>query len=113
MAAGEASVEGSVKVHLRSVTKCFWVKGRRIDALAGIDLDKWWFGLRAEVFHTDTTNSFGPAPVSSGNWDAALQNYATTNNIKSWWTGNTQPDRKVLTVAQLGRIFCRRDSQID
>ena len=29
--------------------------------------------------------------TSTGNWDAALQNYATTNNITSWWTGNTQP----------------------
>ena len=33
----------------------------------------------------------GAVPVSSGNWDAALQNYATSHNIKSWWTGNTQP----------------------
>jgi NitT/TauT family transport system ATP-binding protein len=27
------------KVRLRGLTKCFWVKGRRVDALAGIDLD--------------------------------------------------------------------------
>ena len=35
--------------------------------------------------------SFGAIPVSSGNWDAALQSYATANNITSWWTNNTQP----------------------
>jgi len=29
----------SAKVRLRGLTKCFWVKGRRVDALAGIDLD--------------------------------------------------------------------------
>ncbi len=30
-------------------------------------------------------------PTSTGDWDAALQAYATQNNITSWWTGNTQP----------------------
>jgi hypothetical protein len=34
---------------------------------------------------------FGTPPVTSGNWDNALQNYAKTNNITSWWTNNTQP----------------------
>jgi hypothetical protein len=29
--------------------------------------------------------------TSTGNWDAALQVYATANNLTSWWTGNTQP----------------------
>ena len=29
----------STKVRLRGLTKSFWVKGRRVDALAGIDLD--------------------------------------------------------------------------
>ncbi len=29
--------------------------------------------------------------TSAANWDAALQNYATTNNITSWWTGGTKP----------------------
>ncbi|HEY4213303.1 MAG TPA: alkaline phosphatase family protein [Steroidobacteraceae bacterium] len=33
----------------------------------------------------------GNGTVSTGNWDAALQSYATTNNITSWWTNNTQP----------------------
>jgi hypothetical protein len=33
----------------------------------------------------------GAVPVSAGNWDAALQNYATANKINSWWTGNTKP----------------------
>ncbi len=35
--------------------------------------------------------SFGATPASSGDWDAALQSYATTNNFTSWWTNNTQP----------------------
>jgi Phosphoesterase family len=30
-------------------------------------------------------------PASTGDWDAALQSYAATNGITSWWTGNTQP----------------------
>jgi Phosphoesterase family len=35
--------------------------------------------------------SFGAVPITTGDWDAALQAYATQNNINSWWTGNTQP----------------------
>jgi len=33
----------------------------------------------------------GAVPVSTGNWDAALQAYADANNVTSWWTGNTKP----------------------
>jgi hypothetical protein len=29
--------------------------------------------------------------TEAGDWDASLQSYATTNNITSWWTANTQP----------------------
>jgi hypothetical protein len=29
--------------------------------------------------------------TSAGDWDNALQAYATTSGITSWWTGNTQP----------------------
>jgi hypothetical protein len=36
------------------------------------------------------STSFGAVPVTTGDWDASLQSYATTNAIKSWWTGNTQ-----------------------
>ncbi len=46
MAVGETGLErqplsgdSSAKVRLRGVIKQFWVKGRRVDALAGIDLD--------------------------------------------------------------------------
>lgn len=35
--------------------------------------------------------SFGSVPVTTGDWDAALQSYATTSGITSWWTGNSQP----------------------
>ncbi|HTY51209.1 MAG TPA: alkaline phosphatase family protein [Steroidobacteraceae bacterium] len=31
------------------------------------------------------------AITSAGDWDSALQAYATKNGITSWWTGNTQP----------------------
>jgi Phosphoesterase family len=37
------------------------------------------------------TTSFGAVPITSGDWDAALQAFATTNNVTSWWTGNTKP----------------------
>jgi len=33
----------------------------------------------------------GSGTISTGNWDAALQNYASQNGITSWWTNNTQP----------------------
>ncbi len=29
--------------------------------------------------------------AAAGDWDSALQTYATNNNITSWWTGNAQP----------------------
>jgi Phosphoesterase family len=29
--------------------------------------------------------------TSAGDWDSALQTFATANNVTSWWTGNTQP----------------------
>ena len=29
--------------------------------------------------------------TAAGDWDNALQAYATANNITSWWSGNTQP----------------------
>jgi hypothetical protein len=29
--------------------------------------------------------------TAAGDWDSALQSYATANGITSWWTGNTQP----------------------
>jgi hypothetical protein len=35
---------------------------------------------------TGTTNF-----TSAGDWDNALQAFATANNVTSWWTGNTQP----------------------
>jgi hypothetical protein len=41
-----------------------------------------------------TSNTNGTAAdnyPAAGDWDNALQAYATANNITSWWTGNTQP----------------------
>jgi hypothetical protein len=37
------------------------------------------------------STSFGAVPVSTGDWDAPLQNYANSNAINSWWTNSTQP----------------------
>lgn len=45
--------------------------------------------------------SFGAVPVSSGNWDAALQNFGTANHINSWWTGNSQPWNQDQFLADL------------
>jgi hypothetical protein len=38
-----------------------------------------------------SASTTGAGTISTGNWDAALQSYATANNFTSWWTGNTQP----------------------
>jgi hypothetical protein len=40
---------------------------------------------------TDHTTTAADDYKAMGEWDAALQAYATTNGITSWWTGNTQP----------------------
>jgi hypothetical protein len=42
-------------------------------------------------FPSNTTSTNGNNYTSAGDWDNALQAYATANNITSWWTGNTQP----------------------
>jgi hypothetical protein len=48
-------------------------------------------GTGTDVNGSPIPYSGGAVPTSSGNWDAALQSYATANNITSWWTNNTQP----------------------
>jgi hypothetical protein len=48
-------------------------------------------GTGTDVNGNPIPYSGGAVPTSSGNWDAALQSYATANNITSWWTNNTQP----------------------
>ena len=48
-------------------------------------------GTGTDVNGNPIPYSGGATPVSSGNWDAALQSYATANNITSWWTNNKQP----------------------
>ena len=35
--------------------------------------------------------SFGSVPITTGDWDAALQNYANSKSLTSWWSNNTQP----------------------
>ncbi len=52
--------------------------------LAGVDLDQWWFGGRADVFQTRTRNSFGPSPLLSESgraWTLAA-NYAPETWIR-------------------------------
>ncbi|HEY4370126.1 MAG TPA: alkaline phosphatase family protein [Steroidobacteraceae bacterium] len=48
-------------------------------------------GTGTDVNGNPIAYSYGPTPISSGDWDAALQSYALTNNINSWWTNNTKP----------------------
>jgi len=43
------------------------------------------------AYPANTSSTTGNNYTSAGDWDSALQSYATANNITSWWTGNTQP----------------------
>jgi hypothetical protein len=49
----------SAKVRLRGLTKCFWVKGRRVDALAGVDLDVQVFGRPRVVEVVKSSAQYG------------------------------------------------------
>jgi len=42
-------------------------------------------------YPSNTSATNGNSYTSAGDWDNALQSYATANGITSWWTGNTQP----------------------
>ena len=42
-------------------------------------------------YPSNTNSTNGDNYTSAGDWDNALQAYATAGNITSWWTGNTQP----------------------
>jgi hypothetical protein len=41
-------------------------------------------------FPSNTNATASSNYTAAGDWDTALQAYAKTNNITSWWTGNTQ-----------------------
>jgi hypothetical protein len=43
------------------------------------------------AYPSNTNSTNGDNYTSAGDWDSALQTYATNNSITSWWTGNTQP----------------------
>jgi hypothetical protein len=43
------------------------------------------------AFPNNTVKTATENVSSAGDWDAALQAFATSNNVTSWWTGNTQP----------------------
>ena len=43
------------------------------------------------AFPSNTVKTATENASSAGDWDAALQAFATSNNVTSWWTGNTQP----------------------
>jgi hypothetical protein len=66
-----------------------FLANERSIAGTGTDLD----GNPIPYGYTTSTSPLtdGNGAVSTGNWDNALQNYASSNNIKSWWTNNTQP----------------------
>jgi hypothetical protein len=42
-------------------------------------------------YPSNTNSTAADNYTAAGDWDNALQAYATANNITSWWTGNTQP----------------------
>ena len=58
--------------------------------------------------------------TASGDWDNALQTYATANGVTSWWTGNTQAwvqdqftqDLKAGTVANYNFIVPDQDDDM-
>jgi Phosphoesterase family len=43
------------------------------------------------AYPANTSSTNGDSYTSAGDWDSALQAYATANGVTSWWTGNTQP----------------------
>ena len=43
------------------------------------------------LYPSNTNATAADNYTAAGDWDSALQNYATANNITSWWTGNSQP----------------------
>jgi hypothetical protein len=48
--------------------------------------------------------SFGAPPVTSGNWDAGLQKYATANNIIGWWNGKPWTQDQFLADLKAGDV---------
>jgi Phosphoesterase family len=45
----------------------------------------------AYAFPSNSSSTTGSNYTSAGDWDNALQAYATAQGITSWWTANTQP----------------------
>jgi hypothetical protein len=43
------------------------------------------------AYPSNTNSTNGDNYTSAGDWDNALQAYATANSVTSWWTGNSQP----------------------
>jgi hypothetical protein len=43
------------------------------------------------LYPSNTNATAADNYTAAGDWDGALQAYATANNITSWWTGNAQP----------------------
>jgi len=43
------------------------------------------------LYPSNTNGTAADNYTAAGDWDSALQAYATANNITSWWTGSTQP----------------------
>ena len=47
-------------------------------------------GIGTDVNGNVIPYAFGTAPKSTGDWDNALQAFATANGVTSWWTGAAQ-----------------------
>jgi hypothetical protein len=43
------------------------------------------------LYPSNTNSTAANNYTAAGDWDSALQAYATANSITSWWTGNSQP----------------------
>jgi hypothetical protein len=43
------------------------------------------------AYPSNTSGTASYNYTAAGDWDSALQTYANTNGITSWWTGNSQP----------------------
>jgi hypothetical protein len=71
-------------------------------------------------YPSNTNSTAADNYTSAGDWDSALQAYATANNITSWWTGNTQPwvqdqfklDLENGTIANLNFIVPDQDDDM-
>jgi len=63
-------------------------------------------GVPIAYSYPSNTESGSDNYTEAGNWDGALQSYATAGNITSWWSGNSQAwnQDQFLTDLQTGNV---------